>query len=98
MKYWCRPRTCLPQSDLRIGVGHLCTLRREGALNMSLEVPRTLCPRAGYLNIKLPENGLRPICLFCLKFCGIVFDFLLVYNYDDRLKKLFACFVSNVKK
>ena len=45
MKYWCRPRTCLPQSDLRIGVGHLCTLGREEALNMSLEVPLTLCPR-----------------------------------------------------
>ena len=34
MKYWCRPCTCLPQSDLRIGVGHLCTLGREGALNI----------------------------------------------------------------
>ena len=45
MRYWCRPLTCLPQSDLRIGVGDLCTVKIEGSLNMSLEIPRTLCPR-----------------------------------------------------
>ena len=37
--------TCLPESDLRIGVGHLCAPRREVAVNMSPEVPRMLCPR-----------------------------------------------------
>ena len=55
MRYWCRPCTCLPQSDLRIGVGNLCTLIREGALNMSLEVPRMLCPRM-YKSTHLPYN------------------------------------------
>ena len=43
MRCWGHLRTCLPQSDIRIGVHHLCTLRREGALSMNLEAPRVLC-------------------------------------------------------